>query len=393
MNSEKEQTIRQLTTQVSDLCLIVDSSLEKQSSNLITLIKTTNSKIKNEILLNLSQTFINQNNFNKQIKAKLITQEADLNTLKEIVKNQEKFNQETQAKYISQKADLKEIAKNQNNFIKEMQAKFLTQEAEIKDIKNYQKIIQETQTKYISQETDLKEIKSTLSFQETYMKDSHQNLNNQTQEIHRSQAINISKLDEKVDNKINDLNIKTLKILTKIQENSEQSQQNLKHDLETKFNETIKNIEKITYFQFVQQSFSFQKSFNNFLKIKNEIQVEINSQDTHRNQIQLSYYNLQNLQKLSLDSYIKNDLFLNNFDKLNIININQKSESKKMCPHLDLNSTLIYNDRETNEGEIEIFLSYLENFLENGSSKKRIQILERSNFCTSFNPSDHERGV
>ena len=51
---KKEETSMPLRTQISDISTNVESSMEKQNSYLINIIKANNSKIKKEILINLS---------------------------------------------------------------------------------------------------------------------------------------------------------------------------------------------------------------------------------------------------------------------------------------------------------------------------------------------------
>ena len=130
----------------------------------------------------------------------------------------------------------------------------------------------------------------------------------------------------KFDIKLKALESKTVKILNKNQKITVESQQHLRQDLETKFNETINNLEKSTYFKLEQHSISFQNQSDNLLKINNRIQS--------------SYNNLENLQKLSLESYLKNDLYFNSSDKLKISNLDK--ETNILYQYLGLKSTVIY---------------------------------------------------
>ena len=68
------------------------------------------------------------------------------------------------------------------------------------------------------------------------MKDFHQNLNHQTQELVNSQTSQILIFNEKFQININALNMKTHKIFNKIHYNTLQSQQQLIYYVETKFN-------------------------------------------------------------------------------------------------------------------------------------------------------------
>ena len=55
---QNSQKSTQLRNQIFDLSIKIDLSIEKQNSNLINLVKTTNSKIKDEIIIYLSQTLL-----------------------------------------------------------------------------------------------------------------------------------------------------------------------------------------------------------------------------------------------------------------------------------------------------------------------------------------------
>ena len=119
------------------------------------------------------------------------------------------------------------------------------------------------QSKSISQEADLKEFKSKIRFLETHINESHQNVNNQIQEIVKSQDKHLYKFVEKIE------------ILNKNQKNALESQQYLRHDLETKFNDTINNLEKSTYVKLEQHTISFEKQFDKFQKpINSNIHLE-----------------------------------------------------------------------------------------------------------------------